>query len=55
MKIHLNNFSIKVIKRKNLNREDVNLLKKEAEILKGLAHENIVQFKHVSPNSFNKF
>ena len=32
---------------KNLNQNDVHLLKQEAEILKRVDHENIVKFKHV--------
>ena len=43
-----------MIKRKNLNSVDVNLLRQEAEILKTLHHENIVTFKHVCKLIYNK-
>ena len=40
--------AVKVIKRKTMTASNVELLKKEAELLEGIKHENIVKFKHVS-------
>ena len=39
---------IQVIKRKNLYKDSIELLRQEAELLKSIDHPNIVQFKHVS-------
>ena len=39
---------LQVIKKKKLNSNDLNLIKIEADILKGLNHPNVVKFKHVS-------
>ena len=40
--------AVKVIKRKNLHKDGVSLLRKEAELLQTINHANIVKFKHVS-------
>ena len=40
--------AVKVIKRKTLHKEGVELLKQEAELLQSMDHKNIVKFKHVS-------
>ena len=40
--------AVKVIKRKTLNPQSVQLLKKESELLQSIEHENVVGFKHVS-------
>ena len=47
--------AVKIIKRKQLGDDDVDLLRSESEILQSLSHENIVRFKHVgfcSPSDF---
>ena len=38
--------AVKVIKRKNLHKESVELLKQEAELLQSMDHKNIIKFKH---------
>ena len=43
--------AVKVIKRKNLHKDGVSLLRKEAELLQTIDHANIVKFKHVSTSS----
>ena len=40
--------AVKVIKRKTLHKEGVELLKQEANLLQEMDHKNIVKFKHVS-------
>ena len=40
--------AVKVIKRKTLHKEGVELLKQEANLLQSMDHKNIVKFKHVS-------
>ena len=40
--------AVKVIKRKTLHKEAVELLKQEASLLQEMDHQNIVRFKHVS-------
>ena len=49
--------AVKVIKRKNLHKDGVSLLRKEAELLQTIDHANIVKFKHVSTklNPFSSF
>ena len=40
--------AVKVIKRKTLHKDGVELLKQEAKLLQSMDHKNIVKFKHVS-------
>ena len=44
--------ALKVIKRKLMKGNQIDLLRKEAELLQSINHENIVKFKHVSINTF---
>ena len=43
--------AVKIIKRKHLNADDVDLLRSEAEILQSIDHQNIVKFKHLKPGN----
>jgi len=43
--------AVKVIKRKILHKEGVELIKQEANLLQEMDHSNIVRFKHVSGNT----
>ena len=45
---HISLTRVQVIKRKNLYKDSIELLRQEAELLKSIDHPNIVQFKHVS-------
>lgn len=39
--------ALKVIKRKLMKGNQIDLLRKEAELLQSINHENIVKFKHI--------
>jgi calcium/calmodulin-dependent protein kinase I len=44
--------ALKVIKRKTLCKESIELLRSEADLLHSLKHSNIVTFKHVSIETY---